>query len=166
MTTSAQQTRDHSTDQDATGSGVAGLPHDVVRLVAIRDEPLDVAEVMDAVLHAAAGGLTMFVGRVRDHDHGMSVAGLDYGAHPLALQRLRAVCVDVAARHDVRAIAAVHAVGQLDVGDLAVVVAAAADHRGTAFEAARDLIDTLKSEVPIWKHQAFGDGTQEWVGTP
>jgi hypothetical protein len=75
------------------------------------------------------------------------------------LPLLRAVCEEVAARHDVRTIAAVHAVGQLDVGSPAVVVAAAADHRGAAFEAARDLIDTVKSEVPMWKHQAFGDGT-------
>jgi molybdopterin synthase catalytic subunit len=156
----------HVVDRGTTSSGDGCLPDGVVRLVAIRDEPLDVTEVMDAVEHEAAGGLAIFVGRVRDHDHGMPVAGLDYSAHPQALQRLRAVCVEVAARHDVRAIAAVHAVGQLDVGSLAVVVAAAADHRGTAFEAARDLIDTVKSEVPIWKHQAFGDGTHEWVGTP
>lgn len=166
MTTSAHRAGGPTSDQGTTPPMAAGPTHGVVRLVAIRDEPLDVTEVMDAVQHEAAGGLTMFVGRVRNHDHGMSVAGLDYSAHPLALQRLRAVSMDVAARHDVRAIAAVHAVGRLAVGDLAVVVAAAADHRGTAFDAARDLIDTLKSEVPIWKHQAFGDGTQQWVGTP
>lgn len=165
MTSSVAQP-DHSVGRDATSSGDGCLPDGVVRLVAIRDEPLDVTEVMDAVEHEAAGGLAIFVRRVRDHDHGMSVAGLDYSAHPQALPLLRAVCEEVAARHDVRAIAAVHAVGQLDVGSMAVVVAAAADHRGTAFEAARDLIDTVKSEVPIWKHQAFGDGTREWVGTP
>jgi len=164
--TSSVAQPDHPAGRDATSPVDACHPDGVVRLVAIRDEPLDVTEVMDAVQHEAAGGLTVFVGRVRDHDHGMSVAGLDYSAHPQASSLLRAVCEDVAARHDVRAIAAVHAVGRLDVGSLAVVVAAAADHRGTAFEAARDLIDTVKSEVPIWKHQAFGDGTHEWVGTP
>lgn len=92
--------------------------------------------------------------------------GSTNSAYPQALPLLRAVCEEVAARHDVCAIAAVHALGQLDVGSPAVVVAAAADHRGAAFGAARDLIDTVKSEVPIWKHLAFGDGTHEWVGTP
>jgi molybdopterin synthase catalytic subunit len=73
---------------------------------------------------------------------------------------------DVAGRHPVRALAAVHRVGDLAVGDLAVVAAASAAHRGEAFDACRDLIDTLKQTVPIWKHQEFGDGSQEWVGLP
>jgi molybdopterin synthase catalytic subunit len=60
----------------------------------------------------------------------------------------------------------VHRVGDLAIGDAAVVVAAAADHRGQAFDAARDLIDDLKATVPIWKHQAFADGSEEWVGLP
>ncbi len=72
----------------------------------------------------------------------------------------------MAARHDVVAVAAVHRVGDLAIGDLAVVVAVSAVHRQEAFAAGRDLIDTLKSTVPIWKHQAFGDGGQEWVGLP
>jgi molybdopterin synthase catalytic subunit len=63
-------------------------------------------------------------------------------------------------------LAAVHRVGDLVVGDLAVVVAAGAAHRAEAFAAARQLIDDLKAEVPIWKHQRFADGTQEWVGAP
>ena len=64
------------------------------------------------------------------------------------------------------AVAAVHRVGRLAIGDAAVVVATAAVHRGEAFEASRALIDELKATVPIWKHQLFTDGTDEWVGTP
>ena len=56
--------------------------------------------------------------------------------------------------------------GELRIGDLAVVVATTAAHRGDAFAASRALIDTLKAEVPIWKHQVFDDQTEEWVGTP
>jgi len=67
---------------------------------------------------------------------------------------------------DVLAVAAVHRVGRLAIGDPAVVVATAAAHRGEAFEATRALIDRLKQTVPIWKHQTFEDGTDEWVGTP
>ena len=64
------------------------------------------------------------------------------------------------------ALAAVHRVGRLVIGDAAVVVATAAAHRGEAFDASRALIDELKATVPIWKHQTFEDGTDEWVGTP
>jgi molybdopterin synthase catalytic subunit len=141
-----------------------------VRLVAIRETPLDVAEVLAAVEDAGAGGVTLFVGNVRDHDgpagEAKAVAGLDYSAHPTALDRLREVVEAVAARHPVTAVAVVHRVGRLAIGDAAVVVAAAAAHRGEAFDAARELIDDLKALVPIWKHQAFADGTEEWVGTP
>jgi molybdopterin synthase catalytic subunit len=76
------------------------------------------------------------------------------------------VCAAVAEEHDVHGVAAVHRVGRLEIGDLAVVVATTAAHRGDAFAASRALIDTLKSEVPIWKHQRFADGSTEWVGTP
>jgi molybdopterin synthase catalytic subunit len=138
----------------------------VVRLVDLRETPLDVAEVVAALDDQASGGLTLFIGRVRDHDHGLDVRGLEYSAHPTALDVLRRVCADVAEQYDVRAVAAVHRVGRLSIGDIAVIVATASAHRGMAFDASRALIDTLKSEVPIWKHQQFGDGTEEWVGTP
>ena len=141
-------------------------PARVLRLVDIRDTPLDVGEVLAALDDPAAGGVTLFVGRVRDHDGGVGVDDLEYSAHPSALGRLQEVCERVAARHDLHSLAAVHRVGHLAIGDLAVVVATAASHRGVAFEASRDLIDTLKSEVPIWKHQRFADGSTEWVGLP
>ncbi|EON25529.1 molybdopterin synthase subunit MoaE [Nocardioides sp. CF8] len=72
----------------------------------------------------------------------------------------------VAEKLDVHGVAAVHRVGSLAIGDIAVVVATTSAHRGSAFAASRMLIDTLKAEVPIWKNQQFGDGTQEWVGAP
>lgn len=137
-----------------------------IRLLAIRDTPLSVDEVFTAVGDDAAGGTTLFVGTVRDHDGGSAavVTGLAYSAHPSAEAELRRVAEKVAADFPVRALAAVHRVGELRVGDIAVVVAVSCPHRGEAFEASRRLIDDLKSEVPIWKHQTFTDGTEEWVG--
>jgi molybdopterin synthase catalytic subunit len=137
-----------------------------VRLVALRETPLEVAEVLDALDDEASGGVTLFVGRVRDHDGGKGVTRLDYSAHPTALDTLQEVCDRVAAEYDVQALAAVHRTGTLAIGDIAVIVATASAHRGTAFDASRALIDTLKDEVPIWKHQRFTDGTEEWVGSP
>lgn len=141
-----------------------------VRLADLRETPLSVDEVLAALDDASSGGVTLFVGRVRDHDRtaegAKGVVGLDYTAHPSALDKLREVCERVAAAYDVKALAAVHRTGVLQIGDAAVVVATASAHRGTSFDASRALIDTLKDEVPIWKHQRFADGTEEWVGSP
>jgi molybdopterin synthase catalytic subunit len=142
----------------------AGDPQ--VVLSDVRDSPLGVDEVLDLVRDPRCGGIALFVGVVRDHDHGETVDSLDYSAHPTVVDALRAVCEQVAGRHPVARLGAVHRVGHLDVGDLAVVAAVSAPHRGEAFEACRDLVDTLKSTVPIWKHQQFTDGSDEWVGLP
>ncbi|MCW2842988.1 MAG: molybdopterin synthase subunit MoaE [Nocardioides sp.] len=142
------------------------MSHSTLRLVDLRETPLDIAEVIAALDDDASGGLTLFVGRVRDHDGGKGVEGLDYSAHPTALARLTEVCERIAEQYDVQGVAAVHRTGTLAIGDIAVVVATTSAHRGEAFTASRALIDTLKSEVPIWKHQRFGDGTDEWVGSP
>ncbi|MFC6081473.1 molybdenum cofactor biosynthesis protein MoaE [Sphaerisporangium aureirubrum] len=136
----------------------------VIRLLAIRDTPLSADEVLAAVADRSAGGTTLFVGTVRDHDHGRPVTSLSYSAHPSAEAELRRVAEKVAADFALTALAAVHRVGDLRLGDAAVIVAAAAPHRDEAFQAARRLIDDLKKEVPIWKNQAFDDGTTEWVG--
>ena len=140
--------------------------HDAVALVALSDAPLSVDEVLHAVRHPACGGVAVFLGVVRDHDHGDVVTALDYEAHPSAVETMRRTCDDVLARSQAVRVAAVHRTGALRVGDLAVVVAAAAPHRGQAFDACRDLIDTLKAQTPIWKHQSLGDGSTEWVGMP
>jgi len=137
-----------------------------VVLADIRELPLSVDEVLDAVRHPRAGGIATFIGMVREHDQGRGVAALDYTFHPTAPQVLRELAGRVAAGADVIRVAAVHRVGHLEIGDLAVVVAVSAVHRGTALDACRELIDTLKVAVPIWKHQIFEDGSDEWVGTP
>ncbi|WP_328601142.1 molybdenum cofactor biosynthesis protein MoaE [Actinomadura physcomitrii] len=142
-------------------SAAAGTP---IRLAEIRDTPLSVDEVFAAVGDPAAGGVALFVGTVRDHDHARDVRALSYSAHPTVERELRAVMDKVAADFPVRALAAVHRVGDLRIGDLAVVVAASCPHRAEAFDACRRLIDDLKAQVPIWKRQTFTDGTDEWVG--
>ncbi|MCO5973930.1 molybdenum cofactor biosynthesis protein MoaE [Actinoallomurus soli] len=137
---------------------------DVIRLAEIRETPLSVDEVLAAVADPGAGGTALFVGTVRDEDHRRAVARLSYSAHPTAVEALRTVLEKVAAEFPVRAIAAAHRIGDLEIGDLAVVVAAACPHRAEAFAACRMLIDDLKAQVPIWKHQSFTDGDEEWVG--
>ncbi|MFB9882394.1 molybdenum cofactor biosynthesis protein MoaE [Planobispora siamensis] len=137
---------------------------DVIRLLGIRDETLSVDEVLAAVGDHAAGGTALFIGTVRDQDHGKPVTQLSYSAHPSAEDELRRVAGKVAADFQATALAAVHRVGDLRLGDIAVIVAVACPHRAEAFAACRRLIDDLKSEVPIWKNQIFADGSTEWVG--
>ncbi|SRR6266545_4697463 len=137
---------------------------DVIRLIGVRDTPLSVDEVLRAVGDRGAGGTAVFIGTVRDEDHERAVSRLSYSAHPSAEQELRRIMEKIAADYPVRALAAVHRSGDLEIGDLAVVVAASCPHRGEAFEACRRLIDDLKAQVPIWKHQVFADGDAEWVG--
>jgi molybdopterin synthase catalytic subunit len=135
-----------------------------VRLAEIRTGPLSVGEVMGAVTGDDVGGTVVFVGTVRDEDHGRSVDRLDYSAHPTAASELERVVTEVAATAPGAALAALHRIGELQIGDLAVVVAVGCGHRGEAFEVGRVLIDRIKAEVPLWKRQWFRDGEHEWVG--
>jgi molybdopterin synthase catalytic subunit len=136
---------------------------DIVRLAELRDEPLSVDEVLNAVADPAAGGVALFVGTVREQDHDRPVVRLGYSAHPSAAAELRRVAEKVATGHGATAVAAVHRVGELAVGELAVVVAVSCPHRAEAFDACRALIDELKLTVPIWKHQVYAGGDSEWV---
>lgn len=138
---------------------------ETIRLAEIRGTALSVDEVLSAVSDPAAGGIALFVGTVRDHDHGEDVVRLSYSAHPSAAAELRRVAEKVAASYSVSAIAAVHRVGDLDVGDLAVVVAVSCPHRGEAFDACRALIEELKASVPVWKHQQYAGGHSDWVNS-
>ena len=137
----------------------------VIRMAELRDGPLSVDEVRGAVMDPAAGGIALFAGAVRNHDHGRDVVRLSYSAHPSAEVELRRVCEKVATEFEVIAVAAVHRVGDLAIGDLAVVVAVSCPHRAEAFAACRALIDELKRSVPVWKQQLFAGGESEWVNS-
>ncbi len=132
-------------------------------LLDIRETPLSADECLSFVADPSAGGTTLFVGAVRDDDGGRSVERLAYSCHPSAPDTLRAIAEEVADAVPVIAVSAIHRVGELAIGGLAVVVAVSAVHRGEAFAASRLLIDRIKHEVPIWKHQTFTDGSSEWV---
>ncbi|MFE3256358.1 molybdenum cofactor biosynthesis protein MoaE [Nocardia sp. NPDC059091] len=131
-------------------------------LARISDQPLDPAEVEQAVSGPEHGGIVVFTGKVRDHDGGQSVSALEYSAHPQAEEFLRKVCTEVAESSGLP-VAAVHRIGPLTIGDLAIVVAVAAPHRAEAFTTCAELVDRIKHEVPIWKRQMFTDGLSEWV---
>lgn len=141
-------------------------PRAEVVLADIRTTPLSIDEVHSAVSDERAGAVVLFVGVVRNLDRGKPVELVDYTCHPSAREAAQRLAERYAGSGQVLRIGVVHRVGRLGVGDLAVVGAVAAVHRAEAFEVCRGLIDELKATVPIWKHQVFTDGTDEWVGVP
>jgi molybdopterin synthase catalytic subunit len=155
-------------DALADGDEVALLPpvaggSAAPRRCTISDQPLDEAEVVARVTGADAGGVVTFIGAVRDHARGKSIKFLEYEAYPEMAEREMEKIVDAAAeRWPGTRVAIAHRVGHLEIGDAAVVIAAAAPHRAEAFDACRFAIDTLKVTVPIWKKEMATDG-EYWV---
>jgi molybdopterin synthase catalytic subunit len=128
------------------------------------DRALDVGAVMAAVAHPSAGGIDVFVGVVRDHNDGRAVTRLEYEAYAsMAVKEMSRIAGEIAREISGVRLAAVHRVGSLGVGDLAVVCAASAPHRAEAFAACRKLIDGIKARVPVWKREHGPDGPY-WVG--
>ncbi|MFC7406339.1 molybdenum cofactor biosynthesis protein MoaE [Georgenia alba] len=136
-----------------------------VVLAEVRDREITVAECQDAVADAAAGAVVAFGGVVRNHDGGREVTGIEYVAHPGADAVVAQVATDLAARFPVDAVAVVHRVGTLAVGDVALAAAVSAAHRAEAFEAAAELVEEVKRRLPVWKRQVFPDGSHEWTGS-
>ena len=132
----------------------------------VTDQPISLAEHEELVSHQAAGAIVGFVGMIRDHDDGRGVSRLEYSAHPSAEQVFAHAITEVAEQSTgVRAVAASHRIGVLQIGEPALVAAVAADHRQAAFATCARLVDTIKERLPVWKHQFFDDGTEEWVGS-
>lgn len=130
---------------------------------AVTTDVLDIAAHERAVAHAAAGAVVSFGGVVRDHDHGRSVQRLEYEGHPSAGEVLRQVVEEIAKDPEIYAVAVSHRLGPLEIGDVALAVAVSTAHRAAAFAACARLVDEVKAQLPVWKHQVFTDGTDEWV---
>lgn len=146
---------------------MSGRAGDHIAIAALCDEPIDPAAVIAAVSRPGNGGVAVFIGTVRDLADGRAVTGLDYSAYrEMAEREMTAVVAEAARLADGVDVAAVHRVGSLAIGDVAVVIAAAHAHRAAAFEACRYAIDEIKRRVPIWKAERYADGSEAWVGSP
>lgn len=133
---------------------------------ALTEQEIELVEHELLVSHEGAGAVVGFAGVVRNHDGDRTVLHLEYSAHPSAEQTLFEIVAEVAASAPgVRAIAASHRVGRLEIGAAALVAAVSADHRAAAFETCARLVDAIKDRLPVWKHQFFADGTDEWVNS-
>lgn len=134
-----------------------------VRRAWVGIEAIDAEELRALVGDPAAGASVVFTGDVRDNDHGRTVIALTYEAHPSAQEALERVALEVVETHEVIAVALAHRHGPIPIGQSALVAAASARHRQQAFDACVALVELTKARIPIWKHQRFDDGTDEWV---
>lgn len=137
--------------------------------VRVGSAPLDPSELMQRVAAPGAGAISVFVGTVRDHADGRSVTGMDYESYPAMAERVLTAIVQEAAsgvapeRGPVR-IAVEHRTGELAVGEASVVVAVAAAHREEAFVVCRQIIEAVKSRLPVWKREHYAEGDSRWLG--
>ena len=126
-------------------------------------DPLDPVELLALARRDGDGGLTLFAGAVRNRDSGREVASLEYVAYEsMAEKELGALDAELSARFPDARIVFRHRLGRLQVGELAVVIVAAAPHREEAFAACREAIEAIKARAPIWKRE-FGPDGNRWV---
>jgi molybdopterin synthase catalytic subunit len=133
-------------------------------MIDITESPIDHATVTERVRSHRAGAVCTFLGTVRELTGNKRTVALSYEAYrEMALKKLAELEAEARTRWPVIELAMVHRVGQLELGEVSVVVAVSCPHRGDSFEACRWLIDTLKERVPIWKRESWEDGSSEWV---
>jgi molybdopterin synthase catalytic subunit len=157
--------RDSGDRAEENGAGTLATDAERVRFARVSESLVSVEECVTAVEGPGSGAVVTFAGVVRDHDEGRGVTALSYSAHPSAGDVIRTVALEIARAHPAVVLAVAHRVGDLGIGDVALACAAASAHRAEAFAACAALVDAVKATVPIWKEQAFDDGTTEWVAS-
>jgi molybdopterin synthase catalytic subunit len=131
---------------------------------AIVDAPIDVASLMAEVARHSNGATVLFVGTVRDVNDGRPVSGMEYTAYrSMAEREMTDIVREASFEFGTSDIVVEHRIGALELGDASVVIAVAHPHRGAAYDASRYVIEQLKQRVPIWKREAYVDGTREWI---
>ena len=131
--------------------------------VFVTDKTISAADLAKIVSGNKSGAVVSFSGDVRNHDGGKDVSTLTYEIHPSAEKVLKEIVAEVSNRFPVNDVAVAHRYGDIAIGECAFAVAVSADHREEAFEACSALVNTVKDKLPIWKHQVFADGSDQWV---
>lgn len=130
----------------------------------LTDDPIDADALVRHVIRRSDGAYVLFEGVVRDHHEGKAVESIFYDAYrPMAEKEIEKIVREVESQLPEVAIAVLHRLGHLVVGDASIAIVASSPHRAEAFAACRMLIDRIKETVPIWKKER-GPGGEEWVG--
>ena len=129
----------------------------------VTDAPVNIAELSKLVTNPHSGAVVTFCGDVRNHDGGKEVASLLYEIHPSAPEQIKLIAESIIDRFEIEKVAVAHRYGNIAIGETALAVAVSAAHRQAAFDACAAIVDEVKAKLPIWKHQKFTDGSDEWV---
>ena len=129
----------------------------------VTDAPVNIAELSKLVTNPQSGAVVTFCGDVRNHDGGKEVASLLYEIHPSAPEQIKLIAESIIDRFEIEKVAVAHRYGDIAIGETAFAVAVSAAHRQAAFDACSAIVDEVKAKLPIWKHQKFTDGTDQWV---
>ena len=129
----------------------------------VTDAPVNIAELSKLVTNPHIGAVVTFCGDVRNHDGGKEVASLLYEIHPSAPEQIKLITQALIGQFDIEKVAVAHRFGEIAIGETAFAVAVSAAHRQAAFDACAAIVDEVKAKLPIWKHQKFTDGTDQWV---
>jgi molybdopterin synthase catalytic subunit len=130
----------------------------------LTDDRIDPQALVNRVMRASDGAYVLFEGVVRNHHEGHAVESIFYDAYrPMAEKEIEKIVIDVEKQFPETAVAVVHRLGELRVGDSSIAIVCASPHRGEAFSACRMIIDRVKETVPIWKKER-GPGGEQWVG--
>jgi molybdopterin synthase catalytic subunit len=129
----------------------------------VTDAPVNIAELSRLVTNPHSGAVVTFCGDVRNHDGGKEVASLLYEIHPSAPEQIKLIAESIIGRFEIEKVAVAHRYGNIAIGETAFAVAVSAAHRQAAFDACAAIVDEVKAKLPIWKHQKFTDGTDQWV---
>lgn len=124
---------------------------------------IDYSELFDDFRNPNSGAVVLFSGEVRDNNKGREVTHLEYEAYEsMASKMIAGILEEAKSRFKLNQAACVHRLGKVEISGCAVVVITGAGHRKEAYDANRYIIDRVKNDVPIWKHEFFTDGTSEW----
>ena len=129
----------------------------------VTDAPVHIQELSKLVANPESGAIVTFCGDVRNHDGGKEVASLLYEIHPSAPEQIKLITQSVIGRFEIEKVAVAHRYGDIAIGETAFAVAVSAAHRQAAFDACSAIVNAVKDQLPIWKHQKFTDGSDEWV---
>lgn len=131
---------------------------------ALTREPISPADLIAEVSAPRYGAVSVFIGAVRDTNDGRAVSGIEYSAYTaMAESELDGIAYETADRYGLLSFVVVHRIGELALGDVSIVIAAAHEHRAAAIQAVAFAIEEVKKRVPIWKRELYTDGTREWV---